>query len=99
MTQDKPLSDAKIVKKITLPDGFRVGIVNLDSILNKTAELKLTDTGAIKKELVKLAAEDNYIPKPAEHEYAAALFEEFRRKFMPDTKTTIQIKRHKHTPG
>ena len=101
MTQDKSASDAniKVVKKITLPDGFRVGIVNLDGILSKVAELNLSDTGAIKKELVKFATEDNYIPKSAEHEYAAALFEEYRRKFMPETKNTIQIERHKHTPG
>ena len=101
MVQDKSASDAnfKAVKKIALPDGLRVGIVNLDGILSRVAELNINDTGALKKELIKLAAEDNYIPGSAEREYAAALFEEYRRKFMPDTKSTIQIERHKHTPG
>jgi hypothetical protein len=52
---DKSHSDrdtARKIKKLTLPDGFRVGISNLDNILKEVADLKLTDTQSIKKELL-----------------------------------------------
>ena len=54
MTEEQPRNNAnttRTIKKLTLPDGFRVGISNLDIILKEVADLKLTDIQAIKSEL------------------------------------------------
>ncbi len=102
MSTEKSASDAnfKVIKKLTLPDGSRVGIINLDNILKEVAELKLTDTKTIKEELLKRVKQHNYVPRSAEQEYEAGLFEEYQQKFMPDVnKGTAQIEKHKHTPG
>ena len=74
-------STAKIVKKLTLPDGSRVGILNLDSILKEVADLKLMDTHEIKAEILQRVKECNYVPSSAENEYGVALFQEYQRKF------------------
>jgi hypothetical protein len=71
----------KVVKKITLPDGFRVGIIGLDNILKEVADLKYGDVRAIKQELVSRAKVDNYVPSGVEDEYASALFREYQQKF------------------
>ncbi len=71
----------RIVKKLTLPDGFQVGIINLDNILREVADLKLVDTKTIKAELLKQVAIHNYIPSGAETEFSGALFQEYKRKF------------------
>ena len=67
-------------RKITLPDGFRVGIVNLDVILKEVVDLELTDAEAIKAELLARVKDSNYVAREAESEYSAALFEEYRIK-------------------
>ena len=69
------------VKKLTLPDGFQVGIINLDNILLAVSDLKLADAKAIKAELLRKVAIRNYIASGAEAEYAVALFQEYKRKF------------------
>ena len=38
-----PAAAARLVKKLTLPDGFQVGILNLESILKEVADLELAD--------------------------------------------------------
>ena len=43
---------ARATKQLTLPDGFQVGIINLDTILREVAELNLTDTEVLKRELL-----------------------------------------------
>lgn len=72
---------AGIVRKLSLPDGFQVGIVGLDMILSAVADLKLVDATAIKAELLKKVAARNYIASGAETEYAQALFQEYTRRF------------------
>ena len=72
---------ARATKQLTLPDGFHVGIINLDTILREVAELKLVDVKTIKAKLLKRAAFHNYIPSGAETDYATALFGEYQRKF------------------
>lgn len=72
---------ARATKKVTLPDGLQVGIINLDTIIKEVIELKLTDNGAIKKELLERAKFHNYIASNAEYDYSAALFGEYRRQF------------------
>ena len=74
-------SRGKDGKELTLPDGFQVGIANLDSILKEVADLKLTDAEAIKKELLKRVKVNNYVASSAEYDYSVALFQEYRRKF------------------
>ena len=69
------------IKKLTLPDGFRVGIKNLDSILREVADLNLTDNQKIKQELLERVKEYNYVASSAEKEYTAALFQEYQRKW------------------
>ena len=101
MASEKPAHDAdapKTIKKLTLPDGFRAGILNLDNILKGVVELNLTDPEAIKLELLKRVKSLNYVPSSAESEYSAALFHEYQRKtgtVNDSDKTEI----HKHSPG
>jgi hypothetical protein len=72
---------AGIVKKLTLPDGFQVGIAGLDAILTAVADLELVDAEAIKAELLARVAVRNYVASGAEIEYAQALFREYTRRF------------------
>lgn len=69
------------VKKLTLPDGFRIGIVGLDNILNEVNGLNLVDAEAVREELIKKVAAHNYIPSDKETDYSAALLQEYKRKF------------------
>jgi hypothetical protein len=87
------------IKKLTLPDGFRVGISNLDDILKEVVELKLTDTNTIKMELLERVKACNYVPAGAEYEYSAALYREYQRKFEPDKFKEERTERHQHTKG
>ena len=101
---EKPPSDAdatRKIKKLTLPDGFRVGISNLDSILKEIADLKLTDTRIIKTELLARAKTFNYVASGAENEYATALFHEYQRKFGKSEadKDGYKPEIHQHTKG
>ena len=78
---EAPHQDKTPAKKITLPDGFRVGIINLDNILKEVADLKLADSRAIKSELLLRVKQCNFVASAAENEYALALFEEYQSKF------------------
>jgi len=83
MTGEKPCcpaAAARMVKKLTLPDGSQVGIVNLENILNEVANLKLADNEAIKKELLKRVKTYNYVPPAADNEYSEALFNDYTRQ-------------------
>lgn len=84
MSEERPCcapDPSGIVKKLTLPDGFQVGIINLDNILLAVADLNLVDAKTIKAELLKKVAASNYIASGVEAEYAVALFQEDTRKF------------------
>jgi len=76
-----PAAAARATKQLRLPDGFQVGIINLDTILREVAELKITDTETIKKELLKRVKIYNYVASSAEYDYSVALFREYRRQF------------------
>jgi len=67
-------------RKVTLPDGFQVGILNLDNILKEVVELKLADTATIKRELLERVKKDNFVASGAEYDYSTALFHEYQRK-------------------
>ena len=69
-----------VVRKITMADGFPVGILHLDEILKEVTELDLADSGAIRKELLMRVKKSNYVPQRAEPEYEAALFHEYQSK-------------------
>jgi hypothetical protein len=69
-----------VIKKITMPDGFQVGIINLDNILSEIIGLNVTDAETIKKELLNRVKVFNYVPQKAEHEYEADLYHEYQRK-------------------
>ena len=75
-----PAAAARMVKKLTPPDGSQVGIVNLANILNEVANLKLADNEAIKKELLKRVKIYNYVPPAADNEYSEALLKEYQRQ-------------------
>ncbi len=84
MSEQRPCcaaAAARVVKKLTLGNGFQVGIFNLDSILKEVADLKLVDAKAIKGELLKRVKIHNYVASGAETDYSAALFREYRRQF------------------
>jgi hypothetical protein len=69
------------VRKLTLLNGFQVGIINLYSILGEVAGLKLTDTRIIETELLKKVKACNYVPSSAENDYSSALLREYELKF------------------
>ena len=77
--QDNIDNNFNVIKKITLPDGFRVGIKNLDNILKDVAALGLNDARDIKTELLERVKFCNYVAASAEKEYAIALYHEFQR--------------------
>ena len=76
-----PAAAARMVKKLTLPDGSQVGIVNLENILNEVANLKLADNEAIKKELLTRVKIYNYVAPSAEADYSKALLNEYEKLF------------------
>ncbi len=93
------MSDDSIIKKITLPDGFRVGIKHLDKILNEVAGLKLTEKEAIKEALLEGVKKFNYVASKVEREYADVMYEEYRRKFDEKYEAKTSYTQHKHTAG
>ncbi|MGA8849600.1 MAG: hypothetical protein WB564_07260 [Dehalococcoidia bacterium] len=83
MTDAKPCcaaAAARMVKKLVLPDGSQVGVVNMENILREVAGLKLADDNAIKKELLKRVKIYNYVPPAADNEYSEALLKEYERQ-------------------
>ena len=72
---------ARMVKKLTLPDGFQVGISNLENILKEVADLKLADNEAIKKELLKRVKIYNYVAPAADNDYSKALLKEYKQQY------------------
>ncbi|MFC1991639.1 hypothetical protein ACFLVC_02810 [Chloroflexota bacterium] len=87
------------IKKLTLPDGFRVGISNLDNILKEVTKLKLTDIKTIKTELLERVKTYNYVASSAENEYSTALYREYQRITEPDKFKEDRTERHQHTKG
>ena len=84
MSEQRPCcaaAAARVVKKLTLLDGFQVGIANLESILKEVADLKLIDAEAIKKELLERVKAHNYVASDTEYDYSTALFRAYRRQF------------------
>jgi len=91
MQEEKPCcaaAAARMVKKLTLPNGIQVGIVNLESILKEVADLKLAADDAVKKELLKRVKIYNYVAPAADNDYSEALLKEYKRQY-----GKIQIKR------
>jgi len=70
-----------LVKKLTLPNGFQVGVSNLENILKEVANLKLADNEAIKKELLKRVEIYNYVAPAADNKYSEALLKEYKRQY------------------
>jgi len=83
MQQEKPCcpaAAARMARKLTLPNSFQVGIMNLESILKEVADLKLADDDAIKKELLKRVKIYNYVAPAADNDYSEALLREYKRQ-------------------
>ena len=83
MPEEKPCcaaAVARMVQKLTLPDGIQVGILNLDNIIREVADLKLVDTEIIKRELLKRVKIHSYVASDTEIDYSSALFQEYRRQ-------------------
>ena len=95
--QSGDANTTRTLKKLTLPDGFRVGISNLDTILKEVADLKLTDSMTIETELLKRVKTCNYVAPSAENEYATALFQEYNHKWGKSEPAKSEI--HQHTKG
>jgi len=84
MTDAKPCcaaAAARMIKKLTMPNGSQVGIVNLESIFKEVADLKLADNEAIKKELLRRVKIYNYVAPSAEADYSKALLNEYEKLF------------------
>jgi len=83
MTGEKPCcpaAAARMIKKLALPGGFQVGIVNLESILKEVADLKLADNEAIKRELLQRVKIYNYVAPRAEADCSKALLKEYKQQ-------------------
>jgi len=76
-----PAAAARATKQLTLPDGFQVGIINLDAILREVTELKLTNAEVLRRELLERVKAYNYVASGVENEYAEALLRAYRRQF------------------
>jgi hypothetical protein len=85
-----------MIKRLALPDGSKVGIAELDSILQEVIALKLSDAEAIKAELLRRVREHNYVAPTASGEYAAALLREYEVRL---GKAAARTEVHKHTAG
>jgi len=70
-----------MIKRLVLPGGFQVGIVNLEDILKEVADLKLVDNEAIKKELLKRVSIYNYVTPHAEADYSSPLLKVYNRQY------------------
>lgn len=81
---------ARMVKKLILPDGFQVGVSNLESILKKVADLKLAGNKAIKEELLKRGKTHNYVAPAADDKYLQALLKEYKRQYGNPDKEVIR---------
>ena len=84
MTDAKPCcaaAAARMIKKLTMPNGSQVGIVNLENILKEVADLKLADNEAIKKDLLRRVKIYNYVAPSAEADYSKALLNEYKKLF------------------
>jgi len=73
-------NNSEEIRKLTLPNGSQVGILNLESILSEVAGLKLADDAAIRKALLDRVKASNYVASGAEADYSAALFNEYRKR-------------------
>jgi len=76
-----PAAAARMIKKLTMPNGSQIGILNLESILKEVADLKLADNESIKKELLKRVKIHNYVPPAAEADYSKAMLGEYKKLF------------------
>jgi len=84
MQEDRPCcpeAAARMVKKLTLPDGFQVGIVKLENIIKEVADLKLVDNETIKRELLQRVKIYNYVAPAADDKYSEALCKEYKRQY------------------
>ena len=84
MTGEKPCcaaAAARMVKKLTLPDGSQVGISNFENMLKEVADLKIADDNAIKKELLQRVKINNYVAPRAEADYSKALLKEYKQQY------------------
>ena len=84
MQEEKPCcaaAAAGMVKKLTLPNGIQVGIVDLESIIKEVADLKLAADDAVKKELLKRVKIYNYVAPAADNDYSEALLKEYKRQY------------------
>ena len=94
--QNRDPNAVRAIKKLTLVDGSRVGIANLDIILREVAELQLIDTNAVKTELLERVKKYNYVASVAAGDYATALFREYEIKL---GRVKPAAETHHHTPG
>ena len=84
MTGEKPCcaaAAARMVKKLTLPDGSQVGISIFENMLKEVADLKIADDNAIKKELLQRGKINNYVAPRAEADYSKALLKEYKQQY------------------
>ena len=81
---------SETIRKLTLPNGLQVGIINLEAILGEVSGLELDDHELIKTELLARVKDCNYIPSSAEKTYASVLLEEYLNKY-DDTQKSKRI--------
>ncbi|MGQ9583064.1 MAG: hypothetical protein ACUVV6_06070 [Thermoplasmatota archaeon] len=85
MSERKPCCAAAAAAQVKhlVVGGHRIGIVQLDEILSRAAELSHQGEAAVRKELVRLVKIYNYVPPPAERDYEEALYAEYLSRTPP----------------
>lgn len=76
-----PAVAARMVNKLTMPDGSQVGISYMEEVLKEVADLKMVDDETIKKELLKRVIIYNYVVPCAEADYSKALLKEYKQQY------------------
>ncbi len=69
----------RVKTKRVLIDGKETGIDHLEFIFGEVKKLKLSDSPAIAREIMRRVKEFNYVPTKKESAYAEALLGEYRR--------------------
>lgn len=74
-----PAGTARKMKKLVLPGGSQVGIVNLEGILRDVADLKIADYEVIRRELLQRVKIYNYVAAVMDDDYSKALLDEYKK--------------------
>ena len=79
MSDDKPCCAAEADRRVRMVDigGTKIGIPQLDHVIEEISKMKLDNEKKVKEELLKQIKIFNYVPPSAEDEYVNAVYKEY----------------------